>query len=348
MLWSGLMAEPDRVIAPWDELLDVARTAPSPHNVQPWRIRVVSDVEAELWIEKRRTLPQEDVTGSFIILTMGMFVETLRIVAAHHGFALDDTPIHEPTWYAAEHLESLPDACFPFATLRLRADPGTHPAFALDLLARRRTSRLHYRDEPLKAEAARRLDDLSQGFGHRYVQTHDVARIERLLALNIEAVFEDLNHPPYHDELADWIRYLPSQSKLHRDGLDARCMNVSPVELWLPFRWPALLRWPLLRPWFARRYRRQIGPVATMGALCGPFWDPKDAYRGGAFLIHFWLEVTRLGYFLHPYGNLVTNRPTAARVEAETGWSNVWLAFKIGRSDTPPASRRRSLEEVIF
>src|SRR5204862_6198567 len=107
-----------------------------------------------------------------------------------------------------------------------------------------------------------------------------------------------------------------------------------------------MLRWPVLEGWFRRRYRAQIGPVATLGFLSGPFWRPDQAYQTGRFLLRFWLEVARSGYCIHPYGNLVTNRPVGATMEAATGLADVWLAFKIGRSPEPPASRRRPLEEI--
>src|SRR5262249_42109585 len=72
----------------WRSLLETAIHAPSPHNVQPWRVRIISDTEAELFIEKRRTLPKEDITGSFIILTMGLFIEALSILAANRSHKL--------------------------------------------------------------------------------------------------------------------------------------------------------------------------------------------------------------------------------------------------------------------
>jgi phenylacetate-CoA ligase len=53
----------------WHSLLETAIHAPSPHNVQPWRVRVLNDTEADLFIDSHRTLPKEDPTGSFIILT---------------------------------------------------------------------------------------------------------------------------------------------------------------------------------------------------------------------------------------------------------------------------------------
>ncbi len=331
----------------WRTLLASALLAPSPHNVQPWRVRIVDPRHAELLIEKRRTLPREDVTGSFIILTMGLFVETLRLAAAHRGLAVDEELAHEPAWYRAEHLETMDADLLPFAGLTLRPAPDTAAEYALDLLSARRTSRLHYRAEPVSEDTALRLDALARSWGQGYAQIHEPERIERLLRWNVDAVFADLNHPPYHDELASWIRYTEAESTKHRDGLDARCMNQKPLELWTAFRLPGLLRLPIARSYFRRRYRRQIGPVATLGFLSGPFWDPAAAYREGRFLIRFWLEVTRAGYYIHPYGNLVTHRPTAARVEEDLGIRDIWLAFKIGRSDPPPASRRRDLDEVL-
>src|SRR3989442_11245296 len=123
-------------------------------------------------------------------------------------------------------------------------------------------------------------------------------------------------------------------------------MNVPPVGLWPQFHRPGLLPFPPLQPWFRRRYRAQIGRVATLGFLCGPFWDPRDAAATGRLLLHFWLECTRLGLSIHPYGNLVTNRPTAARVRAETGLDDIWLALKIGHSAPPPAIPPHALRAI--
>jgi hypothetical protein len=330
----------------WRRLLETAIHAPSPHNVQPWRVRIIDDATAELLIEKARTLPNEDLTGSFIILTMGLFIESLRLVAAHYRLAVDDALIEEPRAFAADRLALRREPLIPFARLTLRSDPGALAEFPLPLFHERRTSRLPYRLDPVAPAALETLARTAIAWGQRYEQTRHPARIERLLDWNIDAVFADLNHAPYHDEMMGWLRYTNGQSARHRDGLDARCMNTSPHELWTAFHAAPLLRWPLTRGWFRRRYRDQIGPVATLGFLSGPFWDPAEAFRTGRFLIRFWLECTRLGYYFHPYGNLVTHRPTAARVEAELKLQDIWLAFKIGRSDPPPKSHRRSVQAI--
>jgi len=97
-------------------LLAAAIRAPSPHNVQPWRVHILGPDQAELQIEEHRTLPAEDVEGSFIILTMGMFLETLRIVAAHHGLALDARAGPRPR-RLHRRLASRTEAQIPFARL---------------------------------------------------------------------------------------------------------------------------------------------------------------------------------------------------------------------------------------
>jgi len=48
----------------WSDLLEVARWAPSPHNVQPWRARIQSADEAELLDDPARLLPQTDRAGA--------------------------------------------------------------------------------------------------------------------------------------------------------------------------------------------------------------------------------------------------------------------------------------------
>jgi hypothetical protein len=93
----------------WTKLLETAIHAP--HNVQPWRARILSDATADLLIEKHRTLPKEDPTGSLIILTLGLFIEVLTIVAAIeslkpeyelHQALSQFTPEHSHTTFKSE------------------------------------------------------------------------------------------------------------------------------------------------------------------------------------------------------------------------------------------------------
>jgi nitroreductase len=125
----------------WHKILSTAIHPPSPHNVQPWRVKIVDDKCAELLIDSTRTLPKEDVTGSFIILTMRMFVEACRIFAANENLQLYYELFHAPEWYAPAILENKMPALLPFARLNLIAEETGKPIYDADLFFKRRRSR---------------------------------------------------------------------------------------------------------------------------------------------------------------------------------------------------------------
>jgi hypothetical protein len=332
----------------WLSLLETAVRTPSPHNVQPWRLRPSDNREADLFIERRRTLPKEDATGSFIILTMGMFVEALSVLAANRSLALAWELQHAPDWYAKEILRPAGEELMHFARLRLSEGVAvTEPTYDDSLFFRRRTSRVSLLPKPVEASASRALVELAAAWGHRYEQVTDAAKIERILSRNTVALFEDLNSPEYHDEIVEWFRFTDRTAQRTRDGLDYRCMNTSRAAFWASARMPRLLLLPFTRRLLARVYRTQLGVVPTIGLLSGPFWEPESAFETGRFLLRFWLEAARHNLYLHPYGNLVTNRRAAEWCRVETGVEGIWLVFKIGYSLEPPASYRRTPEEVL-
>jgi hypothetical protein len=331
----------------WWTLLETAIQTPSPHNVQPWRIRLFSEREAELYIEGQRTLPKEDTTGSFILSAMGMFVEAIALLAAPRGFNLEYELLLAPEWFTQTAFRERKIDLLPFARLHLSPCSPRANLYPDTLFLQRRTSRFSLLPNPIGDTAVAALTNLASQWGHRYEQITDSIQVENILAQNTKALFEDLNTPAYHDEIVSWFRFTDRAAKRHRDGLDWRCMNTSRTAFWLAARIPKLLLFPLINSWLKWHYRRQIGLVPTIGILAGDFFRASSAFETGRFLIRFWLETARLGLFIHPYGNLVTN-PSAAHWLAETTTiKDIWLIFKIGYSEVPPKSYRRPLADAL-
>ena len=330
-------------------MLETAIHSPSPHNVQPWRVRIKNDREADLFIDSARTLPKEDPTGSFIILTMGIFIEALTLLATRAGYRLEHEFFHEPEWYAPAILAAKEQVYLPFARLRLIED-NTQPEASHDpaIFLKRRTSRLPLTSKPVAREVTDRLTKLAAEWNHRYEQISDTELIEQVLEQNTRALFHDLNNPDYHDEIVSWFRFTDRESIKHRDGLDYRCMNTPRATYWMTARFPKFLLLPGLRALLAKRYRRQAGPIPTLGILAGDFWQAASAFRTGRLLMRFWLETARHDLYIHPFGNLVTNKQAAQWMLAKMKIPDIWLVFKIGYSDEPPKSHRRSVEEILL
>lgn len=72
----------------WLELVEDARTAPSPHK--PWEVAPRSATEVELPAPVDRLLPVENHDGRFLTAGMGIFVEALD--AAARGLQLEFEP----------------------------------------------------------------------------------------------------------------------------------------------------------------------------------------------------------------------------------------------------------------
>lgn len=324
----------------WRDILDLAQRAPSPHNVQPWKVYITSDASCEVYVDNARTLPKEDTTGSFIISGMVMYLEVMRYAAQTFGQDLryelvSDAPL------TVGNLQL-------FATVTLRPDASIVPVFDATTIQSRRTSRLSYSPKPLPEADTAALGELARTYGHTYRQTTDRTVINKILDTNISALFHDFNAPDYHDEIVSWFRYTRSSSKQHRDGLDYRCMNIPASEYYIAARFPAILQIPPLKKLFAWRYRKLLGNTSAITWFAGDFWEPDNAVNAGKFLIHYWLELTRRGLYIHPFGNLVTNVEARHAFQQLTCTEKVWFVFREGYSDLPPESYRRPVEAILI
>src|SRR5215831_11486725 len=76
----------------WREILEYARWAPSPHNTQHWKFRLIDERRAVLLYDPARLLPVEDSAGQFMASGMGILLETMSIAAAPCGFEVKATP----------------------------------------------------------------------------------------------------------------------------------------------------------------------------------------------------------------------------------------------------------------
>lgn len=324
----------------WRNILDIAQRAPSPHNVQPWKVRIISEDTCEVFIDNARTLPKEDTTGSFIISGMVMYLETMRYAAQIFQQNLKYTIlIDEP---ATDNELQL------FARVMIKPDKSIVPEFEKEVILRRRTSRLPYSSRPITKSDLASLQKLALGYGYTYGYTNDKDVIELMLAQNILALFHDFNSPNYHDEIVSWFRFTKRSSVRHKDGLDFRCMRIPATDYYLSARFPFILKSPILSKVFAKRYRKLLGTTPCIAWISGKFWQPNEAITAGKFLIHFWLEVTRMGLYLHPFGNLVTNRAARSAFETLTESKEIWFVIRAGYTDEPPESYRLPLEQILI
>jgi hypothetical protein len=328
---------------PWPELVDEARWAPSPHNVQPWLVRPLGENQAELLYDPARTLPDTDPTGRFITVGLGIFVESVAVAAAARGLRL-------AVAYDGARVDPTASEPQPFARLSLAVGDVEEP-LGVQLLRERRTSRVPYDGRPAPEGVLAELAALAAAHGHAFRWSHDRAVVAAVLALNEETLFYDMTDPVARGEIGGWLRFSAAEAARRRDGFSPATLGFPGPLLRLFFHAHRLLALPGVRKGVRRLYRRTTRGTPTIAWLQGPFEHPPEWLATGRLLQRLWLTMTANGLQLHPFGSIVTN--AAANVRAckllhlTPAAGTFWLVMRLGYGGEPPRSHRLDTERLL-
>ena len=326
----------------WRGLVEYARWAPSPHNIQPWRLRVRSRFEAELLCDRERLLPTTDPEGRFTACGLGIFAECLAIAAAAALLEL-------AARYDNVRLDTRRAASEPFAVLALRPAAVAEP-LDRDLLLARRTARGPYDGRPVEESVLRELEGIAAAYGHRLHVTSDGELVRWTVELNRDTLFLDMSDAGAREEVGRWLRYSGREAAERKDGFSPECLGFPGWLLRLFFRRHRLLELPLLHTLVRALYARTMRGTSTVAWLTGPFDEPLDCVTAGRMLARLWLTLTRHGVRLHPFGSIVTNPVANARLLArlsDDSSGTLWLIMRLGYAPEPPRSLRLDTEQLV-
>ena len=327
----------------WQELVEDARFAPSPHNTQPWRVRPRTDREADLEVPVERLLPVEDPEGKFLTAGVGIFLEALDVAAAARGLALRFEPRYPPLGEGAME----PSLA---ARMSLEARNGA-AALPVELLHRRRTARGRYDGRPASEEALAELDAVAREAGHEACFTSDPELVRWVLGLNAATLFEDLREDDRRAEIGRWTHFTDAAAEREGDGFSPTCLGFSGTLVRLLFRHHRLCEPAPVRALLRRIYLRGTGGAATVGWIRGPWSTPAEQLEAGRMLMRFWLTLTAHGLYLHPFGSVITNPVSharlAERLDVDEAGGEIWLLLRLGYCAEPPRSARRPAEAAM-
>ncbi len=126
--------------------------------------------------------------------------------------------------------------------------------------------------------------------------------------LNQKAVFDDMFDEPVRRELDHWLRYSKHQKKQKKDGLSYDCMELNGKLLKYTVDHPKILRAPVLSWIIKQYYIRTMSDSSDVYYMLAPFSNEEKAYRVGWEVMKVWIEATRNGYYIHPFGTIMGNR----------------------------------------
>lgn len=340
--WSGPSpAERD----PRRRALAFALLAPSPHNLQSWRVDLSRDGEALLFVDGGRLLPQTDPLSRQIMMGQGCFLEILSIAAAAEGWRTEMELFPAGPWTVDR-----PVARIVFS--RLPA-PSIDPLFAE--VPRRRTVKGKFEPRPLEAAHRNALLAAMHGRGLSLSIVDEPARMHRLRSIAIAGSELEMNTPRTHKESIDVVRIGSAEIAAHRDGI-----SIKGPMIWVLRQLGAMTPDKAMTPgtmaWNSGRDYVLAGYASApaFGWLASKGNDRATQVAAGRAWVRLQLAASALGVSLQPHSQTLQEYPEmeALRVamRAETGVASdetLQMFFRLGYAADPGPSPRRALDSFL-
>jgi nitroreductase len=319
-------------------LVAEARLAPSVHNVQPSRWRLVGN-RLLLLGDPSRAIPVADPAGRDWRLSHGAHFEGLALALAARGARLSsiEKPAAGP---ATDGLVSIAEC----AVVQHTEPSSEQPV----------QTRMSWRGafKPVDAETKAELARLAAARDDCKLVT-DRDSIAKIAQLADRAAIYFLRDDLHRAELLQWLRLSRSHSRYTRDGLNAEAMQLSSIEAW----GAGLVLGPLFRPLdsirFAAPLVRETAKTSSAAAIVLLHRPAgEDAFESGRAFYRAWLAMERHGLKGCPMSVLVDwdqSRDTLAKRHAIPAGRHIVSVFRIGRpAGTPSAMRARlPVDELI-
>ncbi|MGC5022996.1 Acg family FMN-binding oxidoreductase [Micromonospora sp. DT47] len=309
------------------EAAAMAGHAPSVHNTQPWRWKVLPDA-LELRVARDRQLAATDPEGRLVALSCGAALHHARLALAAEG------------WTAV--VERLPDPAQPDLLARL-TDPhrsGTDPdaMHTVQCMQVRHTDRRPVSDEPVPTSALSEITRAASAEGAR-LQILDSDQVMELAAAASHAGAVAAEDSQLREELQYWTSRAGAGT-----GLPPEVLPQEQPQTTVPGRD------------FGHPGSLPVGPghdkAAVYGLLFGDEDEPDSWLRAGEALSALWLTATRLGVSVVPLSGVVEvpgTRQTLRQLLSGLGFP--YLVLRLGIADPthagPPHTPRLPTEQVV-
>jgi hypothetical protein len=361
-LGSGLIAcasQQDRLRAavpagrdPRLRILSYALLAPSSHNTQPWRLRLVGSDSAEVFVDPARLLPCVDPNARQTLISHGAFVEAAAHSAAALGYRCQVRAFPDGANEGKDLLSH------PVARLRFERALAPSDPVALEVLRKRQTNKRAYDDRPIApghlmliAALGRRSGMAARSFIDPAFRAKIVDLCER--AMGVEVASEARNR-----ELSNWFR-LGSEERRARDGFGLGQSGLTGVERWMAETFFVSRKGMIPAGGsFARtavdKTSEQARSAPAFVALNTESNDPLAQFEAGRAFMRMHLCATRLGIQMHPlsqateeYDDMRDMRHALHRLVAPKG-QTVQMLLRLGYADPVEYAPRRDVETLLM
>lgn len=277
-----------------EQILDLARWAPSGDNTQPWRFEIVGSNHAVVHGFDTRDHCVYDLDGHPSQISLGALLETIAIAATVHGLRTDiqrrlDTPETKPIF-----------------DVNFEADPTIQPDAIAPYIPYRSVQRRPMRTRPLTQSEKTALEaSIGQGCRILWLEGfNNRFRAARLMFNNAKLRLTIPEAYEVHRSIIEW------NAQYSEDRVPDQALGVDPMTVRL-MRWvmQSWRRVEFFNTYLAGTWAPRIQMDLIPGLACAAHFviladhEPEtidDYVAAGRAVQRFWLTATKLGLHLQP------------------------------------------------
>jgi hypothetical protein len=312
-------------------VVELACRAPSAHNTQPWRWRIIGDTAIELYADRTRQLPVADPDGRNLIISCG--------AALHHALEAARALGLAPT------VELSPVPTDQDLLARVRFSPARAPTDAatrLLTLKQRCTDRRRFTSWPVPDSQLAALAQAASGWEAQAIPITDVTARFRTELLLERAMTQQAADSRFSDEQAAWVDRsagdgLPSSTAIpHSAGRSPASPSRFLAESGVP------------------RRERAVESSDGLMVVSTPHDTPASWLQAGQLLSDVWLHATRAGLSIVPLSQAIEVAETRDALHQDIlgGTARPQLLLRVGWQEisrtTLPRTPRRPLADVLI
>jgi hypothetical protein len=334
-----------------------AVTAPNPHNRQPWMLDLRAPDKITLYCDLERLLPETDPFGRQILIGHGAFLELLVM-------ALAEQNVHAEValWPEGELPRTLARwSRLPIAHLSLTPGAQRDPLFA-QVLARHTPKTRFDTAHAVMRQTLQQVVSAGAAAGVSADGTVDMARVQTLRALCLDAARVELLTPATVMESLRLMRVGPEEILRHRDGIsiNGRAARVFSALGQFDRSHPPTVDSPAFRQ--ALRTFDDYSNTAMGFVWLGTARNGRiDQIQVGRAYVRQQLQATALGLGVHPMSQALQEFPEMAMHYAAAHRALLDVAAPRGADDptlqmmcrigyplaAAPATPRRPLAQFV-
>lgn len=351
--WEGPeeLAEDEKDIREW--ALAYAILAPSPNNMQPWKVDLRdSDDLIKLYIDEERLQPEADPFARQTMISLGGFIESLAIAASHKGYKA------EIEYFPEGNLISDKPGQLPVAAIRMVEDKSVAADPLFEFLLTRRSNRQLYKTTKLTDEHEQALQAAMDARNTTVSFVSKQREVDDLRLIAVKAVGVQMITPATMKEFIGNTRIGAGSIGDNRDG---NALNGIPI--WWLQKTGRLSESNASTPG-SMGYNAIFGDSSIAMASTPGFvvFESAGTSRTGQLetgrsYLRFNLLATQLGVSIQPVNHALADFPEMKSIREElhlalnkTEYRTINMLVRIGYGleDVPGPTARRELEDIFI